>query len=99
VRGMLNNNNNNNNNNNKTMEKFEEMARKKLGGEPRKQRKLISAYELADKINAEKDIDKYRKLEKFIDIGFEKIFGVKRNDSKTKAKIVQKWQEIRKYSL
>ena len=79
------------------METFKEIVEKKLR-KPRG-RKLISAIELADKINAEKEIDKFRKLENFIDIGFERIFGVKRNDSKEKAKIVQKWQKIRKLSL
>jgi len=76
------------------MEKFEEIARKRLR-KPR-ERKLISAYELVDKINAEKDIDKYRKLEKLIDIGFNRIFGTPKGDDEAKAKIIKKWITISK---
>ena len=68
------------------MEKFEEIARKRLR-KPRG-RKLISAYELVDKINAEKDIDKYRKLEKVINIAFERIFDINQNDYDRKIKAV-----------
>jgi len=77
------------------MEKFEEIARKRLR-KPRG-RKLISAVELADKINAEKEIDKFRKLEKVINNAFEEIFGVPQKDYKTKIKLLDK--AVNKYNL
>jgi hypothetical protein len=38
---------------------------------------LISANELIDRINRQKGLTKEQKLEKLIDIGFKRIYGVK----------------------